>query len=190
MPNVSLFERPDRICILIDLYKNKIVSFRRGQAVKGKSRPFPPFSTLIRCFISFAHPELDTNAASSNNPPSNHHRADVEETNLLRDFKRIVVSMQSPHLRISLIRSRSYWLFHRLSKKKKMNNHLKRTDYPFAYKCFSRWEDSEHEILYEVHIFYPRIYTVDMRTGFVRIFILQLELIFECRAKLLAFSTS
>jgi len=55
MPSVSLFEATDRICILIDLYKNKIASFRRGQAVKEKGSALY-FSTLLTRFISFAHP--------------------------------------------------------------------------------------------------------------------------------------
>lgn len=149
---VSLFEATDRICILIDLYKNKIASFRRGQAVKEKGSALY-FSTLLTRFISFAHPSWILT------PFHRTIRRPITTVQMLRKRVYCEISNELSYIDIVvssafLIGLQMYWLFHHSvelkKKKQKLENHLKRTDYPFAYKYFSPWEDSEHEILYKV----------------------------------------
>lgn len=154
IPSVSLFEATDRICILIDLYKNKIASFRRGQAVKEKGSALY-FSTLLTRFISFAHPSWILT------PFHRTIRRPITTVQMLRKRVYCEISNELSYRYSHLVRI-SHWTTNVLAvsslgwvkKKKKLNNHLKRTDYPFAYKYFSRWEDSKHEILYKVsHVY-------------------------------------
>lgn len=129
---MSSFEATDRICILTSLYKNKTALFQREQTAKEKVSLLPPSLGFIR------PPELDANAdrrfieqSTVQSPPRRCWRNEFTA----RFQTSRPVSKRSPHF--SLDDDRIGCFTTRLGKKKKkgLDNHLKRTDYPFAYEC-------------------------------------------------------